>query len=85
MHGTSLFINSTMARSASTTAHDPTEFFKVSEEDFDQIFGRIEEAGIPYGSGPRALEDMSINHRGGGRGVYFRDPNDHILELLTVG
>jgi catechol 2,3-dioxygenase-like lactoylglutathione lyase family enzyme len=74
-----------MARSASTTAHDPTGFFKVSEEDFDQIFGRIQEAGIPYGSGPRALEDMSINHRGGGRGVYFRDPNDHILELLTVG
>ncbi len=59
--------------------------FKVSEEEFDQIFGRIEEAGIPYGSGPRALEDMSINHRGGGRGVYFRDLNDHILELLTVG
>ncbi len=58
-----------MARSASTTAHDPTEFFKVSEEDFDQIFGRIEEAGIPYGSGPRALEDMSINRRGGGRGA----------------
>ncbi len=59
--------------------------FKVSEEDFDQIFGRIQEAGIPYGSGPRALKDMSINHRGGGRGVYFCDPNGHILELLTVG
>ncbi len=58
--------------------------FKVSEGEFDQIFGRIEEAGIPYGSGPRALEDMRINHRGGGRGVYFRDRNDHILELLTV-
>ena len=59
--------------------------FKVTEADFDQIFGRIQEAGIPYGGGPRALEDMRINHRGGGRGVYFRDPNGHILELLTVG
>jgi catechol 2,3-dioxygenase-like lactoylglutathione lyase family enzyme len=59
--------------------------FKVSEEEFDQIFGRIEEARIPYGSGPRVVEDMRINHRGGGRGVYFRDPNGHILELLTVG
>lgn len=59
--------------------------FKVSEAEFDQIFGRIQEAGIPYGSGPRALEDMGINHRGGGRGIYFRDPNGHILELLTVG
>ncbi|EAR22426.1 hypothetical protein NB231_11839 [Nitrococcus mobilis Nb-231] len=27
---------------------------------------------------------MSINRRGGGRGVYFFDPNSHILELLTV-
>ena len=59
--------------------------FKVSETEFDQIFGRIQEAEIPYGSGPRTLEDMRINHRGGGRGVYFRDPNGHILELLTVG
>ncbi len=58
--------------------------FKVSEEEFEQILRRIQDEGIPYGSGPRALEDMSINHRGGGRGVYFCDPNGHILELLTV-
>jgi catechol 2,3-dioxygenase-like lactoylglutathione lyase family enzyme len=59
--------------------------FKVSEEDFDAIFGRIEAEGIAYGSGPPdPLDDMKINHRGGGRGVYFRDPNGHILELLTV-
>lgn len=58
--------------------------FKVSEAEFDAIFGRIETAGIPYGSEPNALEDRAINHRGGGRGVYFCDPNGHILELLTV-
>lgn len=58
--------------------------FKVSEAEFEQIFQRIQDEGIAYGSGPRALDDMNINHRGGGRGVYFRDPNGHILELLTV-
>lgn len=58
--------------------------FKVGEEEFDEIFGRIRAEGIPYGSGPRALENGNINRRGGGRGVYFRDPNGHILELLTV-
>ena len=58
--------------------------FKVGEENFDRIFGRIQAEGIPYGSGPRAQEDMTINHRGGGRGVYFCDQNGHILELLTV-
>ena len=59
--------------------------FKVSEQEFDEIFGRIRNEGIAYGSGPRSLDDMQINHRGGGRGVYFLDPNGHILEILTVG
>jgi catechol 2,3-dioxygenase-like lactoylglutathione lyase family enzyme len=58
--------------------------FKVSEEEFDAIFGRIRAEGIAYGSGPYAVDDMKINHRNGGRGVYFRDPDGHILELLTV-
>jgi catechol 2,3-dioxygenase-like lactoylglutathione lyase family enzyme len=58
--------------------------FKVSEEEFDAIFARIRKEGIVYGSGPYSREDMKINHRGGGRGVYFCDPNGHVLELLTV-
>ena len=58
--------------------------FKVSEEEFDAIFGRIQAEGITYGSSPTALEDGNINHHNGGRGVYFRDPNGHILELLTM-
>ena len=58
--------------------------FKVSEEEFDAIFGRIQEEGIPYGSEPDALRNMRLNHRAGGRGVYFCDPNGHILELLTA-
>jgi catechol 2,3-dioxygenase-like lactoylglutathione lyase family enzyme len=58
--------------------------FKVSEPEFDAIFGRVEAEGIAYGSGPRSPDDMTINHRRGGRGVYFKDPNGHLLELLTV-
>ena len=58
--------------------------FKVSEAEFDAIFARIRKEGITYGSGPYSREDMEINHRGGGRGVYFCDPNGHVLELLTV-
>jgi catechol 2,3-dioxygenase-like lactoylglutathione lyase family enzyme len=55
----------------------------VSDAEFDSIFNRIRTTGISYGSGPRALEDGQINTRRGGRGVYFQDPNGHILELLT--
>ena len=57
--------------------------FKVSEEEFDQIFGRLKDEGLVFGSGPFAPENMEINHWNGGRGVYFRDPNGHLLELLT--
>jgi catechol 2,3-dioxygenase-like lactoylglutathione lyase family enzyme len=56
----------------------------VGEEDFDRIFGRIQAEGIPFGSEPGARENMTINRRGGGRGVYFCDQNGLILELLTV-
>ena len=31
----------------------------------------------------RTLADGQLNHRLGGRGVYFRDPAGHVLELLT--
>jgi catechol 2,3-dioxygenase-like lactoylglutathione lyase family enzyme len=58
--------------------------FKVDEREFDEIFGRVKAEGIAYGSGPGALDDMKINHRRGGRGFYFRDPNGHVLEVLTA-
>ena len=57
--------------------------FKVSETEFDKIFARMQQRGLDYGSGPRTPEDGEINHWNGGRGVYFRDPNGHLLELLT--
>ncbi|HVC63691.1 MAG TPA: VOC family protein [Acetobacteraceae bacterium] len=58
--------------------------FKVSDPEFDAIFGRVKEQRIPYGSGPRSPDDMAINHRHGGRGFYFKDPNGHLLEVLTA-
>ncbi len=57
--------------------------FKVSEDEFDEIFGRIVEEGLGYGSEPWSPENEEINHWNGGRGVYFRDPSGHLLELLT--
>ena len=59
--------------------------FHVSEQEFDDIFGRIKAEGLKYGSGPGSSRyDMDINHRKDGRGVYFDDPNGHSIELLTV-
>ncbi|WP_432975015.1 VOC family protein [Dactylosporangium sp. CA-233914] len=57
--------------------------FLVSENEFDAIFGRIREAGVAYYADPHHGQPEQINHRDGGRGVYFDDPNGHNLEILT--
>ena len=57
--------------------------FHVSDEEFDLIFKRVQEAGIAWGSDPWSRENRRLNTRKGGRGVYFCDPNGHVLELLT--
>ncbi len=57
--------------------------FLVSEEDFDAIFGRIQQAGIAYYADPFHHEAGRINHHDGGRGAYFDDPNGHNLEIIT--
>jgi catechol 2,3-dioxygenase-like lactoylglutathione lyase family enzyme len=58
--------------------------FHVSDAEFDAIFGRIKKARLVYGSAPGSLDDGKLNDWNGGRGVYFRDPNGHVLELMTV-
>lgn len=57
--------------------------FLVSEDDFDAIFGRIREAGLTYWADPAHRRAGEINTNDGGRGVYFDDPNGHVLEILT--
>lgn len=57
--------------------------FQVSDDEFESIFTRFMASGIPWGSGPRSLEDRQLNSRKGGRGVYFPEVDGHVLELLT--
>lgn len=57
--------------------------FLVSEEEFDQIFERIQNRGLDYWAGPGHRGAGEINTRDGGRGVYFDDPEGHSLEILT--
>ena len=59
--------------------------FKVTDEEFDAIFGRVKAEGLKYGSGPgkKSLYDMQIGHRRDGRCVYWDDLNGHSMELLT--
>ncbi len=57
--------------------------FLVTELEFDEIFGRIVERGLPYWADPGRTRAGEINRRDGGRGVYFPDPDGHSLEILT--
>jgi catechol 2,3-dioxygenase-like lactoylglutathione lyase family enzyme len=57
--------------------------FIVSEDEFDQILGRIRERGMPYWADPGHHESARINHADGGRGVYWSDPDGHNLEIIT--
>jgi catechol 2,3-dioxygenase-like lactoylglutathione lyase family enzyme len=58
--------------------------FHVSDAEFDAIFRRVQEAGLVFGSAPWSAEDGKLNDWGDGRGVYFRTPDGHLLELMTV-
>jgi catechol 2,3-dioxygenase-like lactoylglutathione lyase family enzyme len=57
--------------------------FLVSELEFDEIFGRIQERKLPYWADPGQQQAGKINRHDGGRGVYFEDPNGHLLEIIT--
>jgi hypothetical protein len=57
--------------------------FLVSEGEFHEIFGRVRNRGLTRWANPFRREPGRINHWYDGRGVYFEDPNGHLLEILT--
>jgi catechol 2,3-dioxygenase-like lactoylglutathione lyase family enzyme len=57
--------------------------FLVTEDEFDQIFGRILDQGLDHWADPAKQRGGAINHDDGGRGVYFEDPDGHFLEIIT--
>lgn len=57
--------------------------FLVSEDEFDGIFGRIRARDLPYWADPGRQKEGEINRWDDGRGVYFPDPDDHLLEIIT--
>lgn len=57
--------------------------FLVTEHEFDAIFARIRERGLTWWADPGRRQAGQINHHDGGRGVYWADPDDHLLEIIT--
>lgn len=65
--------------------HIPSQHyaFLVSEDEFTEIFGRIQAAGVEYYADPMHQQVGEINTNDGGRGTYFADPNGHNMEIFT--
>ena len=57
--------------------------FLVAEEEFAPIFERIQATGEPWWADPARSRPGEINHHDGGSGVYFEDPDGHLLEVIT--
>jgi catechol 2,3-dioxygenase-like lactoylglutathione lyase family enzyme len=57
--------------------------FLVAEDEFDAIFGRIRERGLDHWADPGQRLKNEINTHDGGRGVYWEDPDGHLLEIIT--
>ena len=57
--------------------------FLVDETEFDAIFARIRERGLTYWADPGKHRPNQINTRDNGRGVYWDDPDGHMLEIIT--
>jgi len=57
--------------------------FLVGESEFDAAFGRIRDQDLTYWADPGRSQPGEVNHRDGGRGLYFEDPDGHLMEILT--
>jgi len=58
--------------------------FRVEENDFDAILGRLQAAGIPFRSQVRGPVDSKVDTVHGGRIVYWNEPDGHQWEMLTI-
>jgi catechol 2,3-dioxygenase-like lactoylglutathione lyase family enzyme len=69
--------------SAVGAIHPQHYAFLVTEEEFDEILGRINERGLTYWADPFHRQVGRINTNDGGRGLYWSDPDGHNLEIIT--
>ena len=51
--------------------------FSISKSEFQSWEKKLEDSGVPI--------ESKINWKQGGRSLYFRDPDRHLIELITPG
>jgi extradiol dioxygenase family protein len=68
----------------SQPVHPQHYAFLVTEDEFDRIWDRIKARGLTFWADPFHRDEGRINTNDGGRGLYWDDPDDDVLEILTV-
>ncbi len=58
--------------------------FLVDDTTFDAAHHELVDHGIAIYADPFRRTPGEINHHYGGRGVYFDDPDGHLMELITA-
>ena len=58
--------------------------FLLSETEWAAAFGRIKDAGLTHYADPACREPGQVyGGEEGRRGTYFRDPDGHLMEIMT--
>ena len=59
--------------------------FMVSGDEFEAAFARIQDAGLPSYADPacRQAGQTYRSSKSGNHGVYFLDPDGHLMEIIT--
>lgn len=57
--------------------------FLVDEARFDAIHAALQAKRLDHWADPARTQPGEINRHFGGRGVYFTDPDGHLLEAIT--
>jgi catechol 2,3-dioxygenase-like lactoylglutathione lyase family enzyme len=57
--------------------------FLVDDDLFDRMYDRLRAGGIQHWADPQMTRPGETNTEHGGRGVYFKDPAGHAIEVIT--
>ncbi len=57
--------------------------FLLTEDEFDAAYARLLDARARTWADRGRTRPAEINHHDGGRGIYFDDPDGHLMEILT--
>ncbi len=60
--------------------------FALPQDDFETIFARVRERGVPFGDSFHSVGNQKgpgeeAGARGPGKAVYVLDPNQHLIEI----